>query len=154
MTSNGVRKLISNLAVYYPRSYPPSMTEDRAKALYEDLTKAFAEYKDNDVLKAAYDLHLTSTEGITVADIIGKLYGMKRISDEEYDKPTTWYNYFEDEPDGSGYGYATNSKTKEIDCIWKPRWAKERSFDFNGRHVVLPRKLKTQTLKEHGIVKY
>lgn len=151
MTLQGIRKLITNLAAYYPKSYPPSMTDDRAKALTEDFAKTFANYKDDDVIKAAYDLHLTSTESITVADIMGKLYGMKKISDEEYDKPTTWYNYFEDD---DGYGYATNSKTKDIDCIWKPRWSKERVLEYDGRRVVLPRKLKTQTLKEHGIVKY
>ena len=151
MTSKGIKQLVTNLAIYYPKAYPPSMTEDRAKALVEDLTKSFENYNDDDVLKAAYDLHLTSTESITVADIIGKLYGMKHISDEEYNKPTTWYNYFEDD---EGYGYATNSKTKEIDCIWKPRWSKDREFEYNGRKVFLKRKLKTQTLKEHGIVKY
>ena len=151
MTYKGIQKLIKSLTTYYPRTYSPAMTEERAKALSEDFYKAFSKYDDDAVLNAAYNWHLKRSEACTVADLYGMLYGMERISDDEYERPTRWVDVFDDK---DGYIYATNTKTKEIECIWKPNWSKERRFTYKGETVVLPAKSKLQTLKEHGIVKY
>jgi hypothetical protein len=127
------------------------MVPERAKAMFDDYMRAFARYDDDDVLQVAYDWHLKNNQACTVADLIAALYGMQRISSDEFDHPTRWTNYFEDD---DGYGYATNSKTKEIECIWKPRWREERTRVINGETVVFPEKYKIQTLREHGLIKY
>lgn len=151
MTLQGVAKLIERLSVYYPRVYSPNMPESRGKMLVQDFMKAFEKYSDEAVLEAAYKWHLKNSQSCNVADLIGMLYGMERIDDEEYKKPTTWKNYFED---ADGYGYATNVKTKEIECIWKPNWKNERRAKINGEWMVFPPKGKIQTLREHGLVRY
>lgn len=150
MTTDGIKKLIGNLATYYPRVYPPSMDQNRMKALTADFAKSFEKYSDEAVLDAAFKWHLQNSQACTVSDLIAGLYGMVPITTEEYNNPTVWKDYFED---ADGYGYATNSKTGEIDCVWKPQWSKERTLEIDGREVTLPRKLKTQTLRERGIVK-
>ena len=84
-----------------------------------------------------------------MADLVGEIYNMTPITQEEFDRPSSWKDYFED---SEGYGYATNCATHEIDCIWKPNWKKERILEVDGREVILPAKMKSRVLKEHGIV--
>lgn len=141
MDKDGAKELLLKLSVYYPRVYSSNMPKDRALGLMEDFMKSFVKYDNESVLQALYDFHLESEKAPTVYDLLNVLRNgskFKRISDKEWDAPTTWYGYFED---NEGFGYAKNSKTNDYDCIWKINWA-EKGLS------------KMKVLKEHGIASY
>ena len=147
MNQDTAQKILKDLVTWYPRAYPQKMSGDRALQIIQELMDAYEPYYPEAVVNA-YITYRRSMDGVPTIAAIKRLLSAKDL--KASDAPETWSGYFEDE---DGYGYAISSKTKEYDCIWKPTWKEDRIIESNGETIFLPKKLKSEVLKAHGIIK-
>lgn len=154
MDRDGAKEVFKYLMALYPSRFS-RLTDETIKIVLDDFVESFGGYENAEVMEAVKDWHRIHNTAPTVADLIPIAHEKsdirrhsEEITQEEFDTPTTYSKYFED---NEGYGYALNSKTGEYECIWKPYWTAERTTHIKGEAVALPARQKSKVLRSHGI---